>query len=742
MDGFLVLITTLVLGSSIVGGVYVVLKRRLEQNDRDRVCYSITFPQEIEFDTVVSWVRTIARTTASRHKNHLGAQSIAFETAAIQGVIGWRLLIPWQIADDIAGQIRALMPGVNVQKVDRAQPEWTYAVEVGLKRKNLPLYLPEPHVIAHSILASLTPLEPDETVGIQWVVVPAPREALPTGGASNTFGVTAEPNKDVLSARREKLGEPNLLGVMRVMVRAKSEPRARHLVDRVRSSFRATETPFNQWVINKTRLPGLLQRVRLASSMAVWPAQLSATELAALLAWPVEAPNVSGIPRGASRHMPAMPSVSRTGLMLGHSTFPGDERPIAIDLKDTSKHVWLVGPTGSGKTEVAANLVEQIMNNGSGMLLVETKRDLFRRALDLVPHSRLNDVIIIDVEDAESPVGFNLLDGDPLRVIDDLETIVSSIHGDDKNVWLKEVMYFGLRTLMTQPGATVGDLPALLSPRYDEVPWRDELIRNLDDPELLHFWQRLENQGTARRDQIVAPVLSRFWHFNRPQLRANFGQRQSAFTMQQAVEGNKLVFVNLTGVDRGTMQILGSMMVNMLRREVWKGNLERPFYLVADEVQNVLHLPIGISDMLAQARSFKLGLIMANQSAHQLPLDIRQAVMANARTKVAFQCEVDDAKIMAQQFGSGLTEHDFMNLRNYDAYARIATDDGVSPPVSFHPLEPAKPRGTSRSARLASQHNYGKSLGEVEAEVHSWRQAKSPDAGIRKRPKISGDDWA
>ena len=452
--------------------------------------------------------------------------------------------------------------------------------------------------------------------------------------------------------------------------------------------------------------------------------------------------HVSGLLGGAARHMPAPASVPRDGLKIGASTFPGDERQVAIHPEQTVMHTWVVGPTGSGKTVLLDNIAQQLMEHNRGFVLVETKRDLFNRVLNNVPRHRLDDVIVLDVEDAQTPVGFNLLTGNPFQVIDDLESIVSNIHGDDKGVWFREVIYFGLQTLMMRPGATISDLPALLSPRFDEVEWRDELINSVKDPELAHFWQRLDNQGPARRDQIVAPVLSRFWQFNRPQLRANFAQRNSAFTMEEVVQGNKILLVNLTGVDKATTQILGSVIVNALRHEVWKGRLPQPYYLIADEVQNITHLPIGLNGLLDQARGFNLGLVMANQAAHQLPTHIRQAVQSNARSKVAFQMESDDAKLMAQMMGGGLTEHDFMNLRNYDAYARVAIDGGVSPPMSIHPPAPGAPAGTAQRVRDISRRNYGRPLSQVEAEIQSWRKPSEEAKEKRRRPRISGDDWA
>jgi len=742
----MLLLLSVVVGIATLGLLSSIQRRRAAHMDAQRVTYLLNFPSELDHERVIAWLRATSRTLASSRL--FGSQSMVFETLATETGISHRLMVPKSKADDVIPQLRALVPGASATPTKPEQLAWTTAVEIGLTNKSLPLSIPAPNDTSTSILASLQPLRVGEAILVQWVITSALGISLPDKNSqSNQFklGSFIAPTRmsdDELRERRFKLDEPNVMGVLRVAAKGKTEPRAEQLIDRVRTSYKAAETPHNHWYKVLSSRKSVIERIKTAASKSQWPAQLNMAELSALVGWPIGSPNVSGLPRGASRQLPAPQAVPRTGIVLGTSNFPGDDRKVALDYGNSAKHTWIVGPTGVGKTVLLSNMATQIMDTGHGMLLIETKNDLFQSVLNHVPRERLSDVIVMDVDDHTNPVGFNILeDGDPARVIDDLESIVSSIHGDEKNIWLKEVMYHSLKTLITLPGATIADLPALLAPRYDEVDWREQVVRNLTDPELLHFWQRMDNQGRARQDQITAPVLSRFWHFNsRQSVRNIFGQRTSSFNMDDVVKDGKILLVNLTGVDRDTTKIVGSMLVNSAWKAVRKHQLEKPFYLVADEAQNIMHLPISMDDMLAQARSFKFPIIMANQAAHQLPPNVRDAALANARTKIAFQLEVADAKLMAAQFGTRVDENDFMKLQAYECIARIATDSGVSEPVTLRASPPMSNRGLAGATRAASRTAFGRPVHQVEDEISSWRRV-SEEAKKSHRPTISGEDW-
>src|SRR5262249_19191241 len=147
-------------------------------------------------------------------------------------------------------------------------------------------------------------------------------------------------------------------------------------------------------------------------------------ELVALLGWPIGSPQIAGLPQARARHLPATESIGRQGRVIAVSNFPGAERPLALSVADSCKHLHVCGPTGTGKTGLLANLAAQDMAAGHGMVVIEGKggdEGLFSRCLERVPKARLDDVIVLDVTDVEYPVAFNVLsEGRPRVVVEEL----------------------------------------------------------------------------------------------------------------------------------------------------------------------------------------------------------------------------------------------------------------------------------------------------------------------------------
>jgi len=95
----------------------------------------------------------------------------------------------------------------------------------------------------------------------------------------------------------------------------------------------------------------------------------------------------------------------------------------------------------SGKTTAMANAIAQDMRNGYGVIVIENKGDLFKQALDYVPADRINDTIVLDVNDQSWPVGFNLLrQGNHAVAVDELNIIFNNLFQDRPSMWMQELV--------------------------------------------------------------------------------------------------------------------------------------------------------------------------------------------------------------------------------------------------------------------------------------------------------------
>ena len=154
--------------------------------------------------------------------------------------------VPWEYADYAVAQLRALIPGIRVTP-EQEYPKrvWVSAVELGLRNSHRTLRIASPRALSSSLLASTQGLRDNETMVLQWVVTPAAVKELPVRGRSpsqqtSPMGLllhSAGASTDEIDERRRKLGEANLLAVLRVGTVAATEERALHLQYNIRGTL-------------------------------------------------------------------------------------------------------------------------------------------------------------------------------------------------------------------------------------------------------------------------------------------------------------------------------------------------------------------------------------------------------------------------------------------------------------------------------------------------------------------------
>ena len=135
------------------------------------------------------------------------------------------------------------------------------------------------------------------------------------------------------------------------------------------------------------------------------------------------------------------------------------------------------------------------------------------------------------------------------------------------------------------------------------------------------------------------------------------GQSSSTVQMTDLLDGNAILLVSLAKglLGEETSRLLGSFIVARL----WQAAMHRAdrpepdrpdFNLYLDEFHNYLYLPQSLDEVLAEARGYRLSLTLANQHLAQLSATTREALAANARTRVVFQCGQEDAASLGKEF--------------------------------------------------------------------------------------------
>lgn len=472
-----------------------------------------------------------------------------------------------------------------------------------------------------------------------------------------------------------------------------------------------------------------------------WPLRLSAQELAALLAWPTGEDELPGIASAHPKQLPASKAVHSGERVFATSTLPGDARTLGVSSADALMHTIAYGPTGSGKSTALENLIAADVAAGLAVVVIDPKKQL---AIDSVtrhiPPSRLDDVVALDAS-STNPVGFNPLavsDGrDPDVIADGLLAVFKAVFHEGWGPRTEDIYSACLRTLTrtstAEQPATLMDIPRLLT---DAAFRRSRVGRLQSDVGLAGFWAWYENLSPAAQASAVAAPFNKLRQLLlRPALVRMLGQAHPPVNLRNVFREKKIVLVPLNEglIGEGTASLLGSLVI----AELWQATQERaaekdprkhPGMVYVDEAHRFLNLPVSIASALNQSRSLGVGWHLATQYPTQFPTEVREAVSTNARNKIVFAQEPDDAKYFARK-ARQLTEDDFVELPKYHAYVNLVANGSPSGWASVATLPARAAISDSATVLAASVRNYQPApLPDPAATPPSILPTQTPDA--------------
>lgn len=439
---------------------------------------------------------------------------------------------------------------------------------------------------------------------------------------------------------------------------------------------------------------------------------LSLSELAALAHLPLDLA-VPGLQRAGANTVPPSPQIAYGGAhakVLGYSD-AGHERPVALRVADSFHHVHVLGPNGTGKSTLLAQMILSDIEAGRGTAVIEAKGDLINDLLGLIPESAADKVVLIDPDDRHARPSLNVLGhGDHDRGVDNLVGIFHKIYADYWGPRTDDILR-GCSLTLAAHGGTLADVPTLLI----DAEYRRRLVAGVRDPLLLGFWHWYENLSDSARAHVTSPIMNKLRAFLlRPFVRDVLGSARSTFDVGAVLDGGILLVRLPKGVlGDDSARLLGSMVL----AQIWQaashrarvGQTRAPAALYVDEAHNFLTLPHALSDMLAEARAYRLSLVIAHQHLAQLPRDLRQAVSSDARNKIYFSLSPEDAREVEHHFTPYLRAHDLANLGAYQAAARLVSRATEAPPFTLRtrPL-PEPSREVARFIRASAATAHGR----------------------------------
>jgi hypothetical protein len=458
---------------------------------------------------------------------------------------------------------------------------------------------------------------------------------------------------------------------------------------------------------------------------------LSVPELARIATVPA-AGAVAGLDRAGAKTAAPSRMLPASGRILGYADHSGVRRQVAIAPEDTRHHLHVVGETGTGKSTLLANLVLQDAEAGRAAVVIDPKGDLVEAILERLPQGCEERTCVVDPNDRRDAVGLNVLAGsDPDLIVDHVAGVFKRIYEPWWGPRTDDIMRAACLTLAQIPGATLAEVPWLLT----DFDWRRAIRDRLGDVGgLSAFWSWYDRLPEQQRAQHIAPLLNKLRSFLlRGPVQAIVGQAAPKRDVESLIDEGGLLLVRVPKGTLGedTSRLLGAFVVaRVWQRCMRRASIaeeERPdATLYVDETHNYLALPRSFEDLLAEARGYRLSLVLAHQHMGQLPRDVRDALGANARTKVVFTCSPEDALALERHFEPDLSAYDLSHLATFQAACRPCVGAGQSQAFTFRTEAlPPGSRARAEAVRRASAALFATPRDEVEETIESRQLERS-----------------
>jgi energy-coupling factor transporter ATP-binding protein EcfA2 len=416
-----------------------------------------------------------------------------------------------------------------------------------------------------------------------------------------------------------------------------------------------------------------------------------------------------------------------------------------IKAKDRTRHVYVIGKTGMGKSTLLENMAIQDIQGGEGMAFVDPHGKTADLLLDYVPEERIKDVVYFAPFDTDHPISFNVMED---VGVDKRHLVANGLMSAFKKIWvdawsarMEYILNNTILALLEYPDSTLIGINRMLS----DKGYRKKVVENISDPSVKSFWvDEFEKYGERYMQEAGAAIQNKVGQFvSNPLVRNIIGQPKSTFDLRKIMDEKKIVIINLSKgrVGEQNANLLGSMLITkiylaaMSRADIADSALKTlpNFYLYVDEFQSFANE--SFADILSEARKYKLNLTIAHQYIEQMSEEVRAAVFGNVGTMVAFRVGAFDAEVLEKEFAPTFTAEDLVNLGFVQIYLKLMIDGVSSRPFSARTSPPIeKGERTYRDEIVdSSRALFARPREAVEEAIRKWHEETNTNMPPERR---------
>jgi len=544
-----------------------------------------------------------------------------------------------------------------------------------------------------------------------------------------------------ISSIENKLAKVGFQAVIRIMSSSKDPVRLDNNMRSITAALKQYSTlssnSFKYNVIPSRRygLEAFCQRIFEDDKSVV----LNGEELATIFHLPttnIDTPNISWSYSRKSEPPSNLPT--EKCVYIGDTIFRGKKVRFGLaDNDDRTRHMYVIGKSGTGKSTLFIDMIIQDIKNGAGVCMLDPHGEVIDTILEFIPDNRLKDVVYFDPSDVDHPIGLNLLEvKDQSQKGLAASGLLAAIKHHFDYSWgprLEYLLNYALLTLIEVPGTTMLGITRLM----EDKNYRNYIIHKISDPVVKKFWEveYKEMAGNQRFiTEAISPIQNKVNRFLAPTtIRNILGQAKSTLDFEEVMNEGKILLINLSkgkiGADNANL--LGALLVSRiqffaLQRAKEHPEDRKPFYLYVDEFQNFA--TGSFEEILSESRKYKLGLYLTHQFTGQLPETLLKAVLGNVGTIITFAAGAMDAKVMENEFVPYFEADDIVTLERFHVYVKLMIDGMTSLPFSVKILRywdedfMIKKTGNKEKAIEYSRQAYGTGREYVEAKIAKWME--------------------
>ena len=294
-------------------------------------------------------------------------------------------------------------------------------------------------------------------------------------------------------------------------------------------------------------------------------------------------------------------------------------------------------------------------------------------------------------------------------------------------MWSSRIEYILNNTilaLLEYPGTTLLGINRMLA----DDEYRARIVANLKDPVVKAFWQNeFAGYNDRYKQEAVAPIQNKIGQFLSASVIRNIvAQVKSKIDIREIMDSKKIFIMNLSKgrIGEDNSRLLGGMLITKIQlsameRVDMKENDRKDFFLYVDEFQNFA--TESFSNILSEARKYRLDLTVAHQYMDQLDEHVRAAVIGNVGSIMTFRVGSTDAEILCKEFSPIFTEEDLINLPKYNVYLKLMIDGVASRPFSAITLPPVGTLTDSAEKVIkVSRERYATPREQIEDKIMRW----------------------